>query len=87
MVTRRKSIYPATTDPDYAEAVQAQMRDLLSQPGARLFEILDRTSLTEAFQASPALPGLMGIQPSPWAPAAFLLDLNAWLTDYQVALV
>ena len=29
----------------------------------------------------------MGIQPSPWAPAAFLLDLNAWLTEYRVALV
>jgi hypothetical protein len=29
----------------------------------------------------------MGIQPSPWAPAAFLLDTNGWLTDYQVALV
>lgn len=30
---------------------------------------------------------LMGIQPSPWAPAAFLLDVNAWLTEYEVALV
>jgi hypothetical protein len=29
----------------------------------------------------------MGIQPSPWAPAAFLLDVNAWLTEYQVSLV
>jgi asparagine synthase (glutamine-hydrolysing) len=87
VVTRRKSIYPASTDPAYAQAVQAQMRGLLSQPGAQVFEILDHTSLTEAFEASPALPGLMGIQPSPWAPAAFVLDLNAWLTDYEVALV
>jgi len=87
VVERRKSIYPASTDPAYAAAVQAQMRDLLSQPGARLFEIMDRGRLTEEFAASPALPGLMGIQPSPWAPAAFLLDVNAWLTEYEVALV
>jgi len=29
----------------------------------------------------------MGIQPSPWAPAAYLLDVNGWLADYRVALV
>ncbi|MGH3396379.1 MAG: asparagine synthase-related protein, partial [Streptosporangiaceae bacterium] len=87
IVARRKSIYPASTDPAYARAVQAQMNDLLSQPGAPLFEILERSQLAAAFRADPALPGLMGIQPSPWAPAAFLLDVNAWLTEYQVALV
>jgi asparagine synthase (glutamine-hydrolysing) len=84
---RRKSIYPASADPEYARAVQAQMGSLLARSGAPLFEILDRGRLTEAFRANPALPGLMGIQPSPWAPAAFLLDVNAWLADYQVALV
>lgn len=36
--------------------------------GRLLPEILDHTSLTEAFEA-------------------FLLDLNVWLSDYQVALV
>jgi hypothetical protein len=53
------------TDPAYAAAVQAQMRDLLGQPGARLFEIFDRDRLAGEFAANPALPGLMGIQPSP----------------------
>jgi asparagine synthase (glutamine-hydrolysing) len=87
VVARRKSIYPASTDPEYARAVQAQMASLLGQPGAPLFEIVDHGRLTEAFSADPALPGLMGIQPSPWAPAAFLLDVNAWLSEYMVALV
>ncbi|HEY1641607.1 MAG TPA: asparagine synthase (glutamine-hydrolyzing) [Streptosporangiaceae bacterium] len=87
IVARRKSIYPASTDPAYAHAVQAQMRGLLRQPRAPLFDIVDHGRLTEAFGADPALPGLMGIQPSPWAPAAFLLDVNAWLTEYQVALL
>jgi asparagine synthase (glutamine-hydrolysing) len=87
VTVRRKSIYPASADPEYARAVQAQMAELLGQPGAPLFEIVDHGRLTEAFTANPALPGLMGIQPSPWAPAAFLYDVNAWLTEYQVALV
>jgi hypothetical protein len=52
-----------------------------------VFEIVDHGRLDNAFRADPALPGLMGIQPSPWAPAAFLLDVNAWLTEYQVGLV
>ena len=63
------------------------MRGLLRQPGAPLFEILHHGRLAEAFAADPTLPGLMGVQPSPWAPAAFLLDVNGWLSDYQVALV
>jgi asparagine synthase (glutamine-hydrolysing) len=87
VVDRRKSIYPASADPEYARAIQAQMGSLLGQPGAPLFEIVDHGRLADAFRADPSLPGLMGIQPSPWAPAAFLLDVNAWLTEYQVSLV
>lgn len=87
ITNRRKSIYPASADPEYALAVKAQMADLLSQPSARLFEIFGRDRLAEAFVADPTLPGLMGIQPSPWAAAAFLLDVNEWLTEYKVALV
>jgi asparagine synthetase B (glutamine-hydrolysing) len=87
IVARRKSIYPASADPEYARAVRAQMGELLGQPGAPVFEIVDHGRLDNAFRSDPALPGLMGIQPSPRAPAAFLLDVNAWLMEYQVSLV
>jgi len=87
VTNRRKSIYPASADPQYALAVKAQMADLLGQPSARLFEIFDHDRLAKTFAADPTLPALMGIQPSPWAPAAFLLDVNEWLTEYNVALV
>jgi asparagine synthase (glutamine-hydrolysing) len=87
VANRRKSIYPASMEPEYGRVMKAQMTDLLARPGAPIFDLLDRGRLTEAFEANPALPGLMGLQPSPWASAAFLLDLNAWLAEYQVALV
>jgi len=87
VLDRRKSIYPASADPEYARAVQAQMADLLSRPGEPLFGLVGHSKLAERFRADPTLPGLMGIQPSPWAPAAYLLDVNGWLADYRVALV
>jgi asparagine synthase (glutamine-hydrolysing) len=87
VAARRKSIYPASTDPAYARAVQAGLTDLLGQPAAPLFSLIDRRKLAEAFAGDPSLAGFMGMQPSPWAPAAFLLDVNAWLTEYQVTLV
>lgn len=87
VANRRKSIYPASADPEYAKAIKAQFADLLAQPAAPAFDLLDHGRLAEAFAADPTLPGLGGVQPSPWATAAFLIDVNAWLTDYQVALV
>jgi len=87
IVGRRKSVYPASTDPAYARTVRAQLGFLLDRPHAPLFDIIDHGRLAQAFRADPRLPGLMGVQPSPWAPAAFLLDLDAWLAEYKVALV
>ena len=87
IVTRRKSIYPASPDPSYIQAVQAQMNDLLRQPQAPLFSIADHAKLAAAFATDPTLPGMFGILPSPMAAAAFLTDVNAWLTEYRVSLV
>jgi asparagine synthase (glutamine-hydrolysing) len=84
---RRKSIYPASADPEYARAMQAQMSRLLAQPGEPVFALFDHGAVAERFRADPTLPGLMGLQPSPWATVAFVLDINAWLTDYRVSLV
>ncbi|HVB42856.1 MAG TPA: asparagine synthase (glutamine-hydrolyzing) [Streptosporangiaceae bacterium] len=84
---RRKSIYPATTDPAYAQAMNGAFTDLLRRPGAPLFSIVDHGKLSAAFAADPALRGLMGIQPGAFAAAAFLIGVNQWLSEYDVALV
>jgi len=82
-----KSSYPASPDPGCIQAVQAQMNDLLRQPQAPLFSLIDHAKLTAAFAANPTLPGMFGILPSPMAAAAFLIDVNEWLTEYRISLV
>jgi hypothetical protein len=32
------------------------------------------------------LPGMIGLLPSPYACAAFLLDVNEWLAEYKLSL-
>jgi asparagine synthase (glutamine-hydrolysing) len=87
LVRRPKSIYPATTDLAYANSVRTQLTELLRRPDAPLFELVDPGLLAAAFAADPQLRGLMAVQPSAMAPAAFLLDVNEWLTAYQVRIV
>lgn len=87
VVSRVKSIYPASTDPSYARAVTAQMDELLRQPDAPLFDLVDPARLAAAFAADPALPETMTIRPNLMAPVAFLLDINQWLLRYDVRLV
>jgi asparagine synthase (glutamine-hydrolysing) len=84
---RRKSIYPASADPEYGRLVHAQFAEMLAEQSAPLFDLFDRDRLAGAFAADPTLPRLLGLQPSPWAPLAYLLDVNAWLAEYRVALV
>ncbi|MGH3279965.1 MAG: asparagine synthase (glutamine-hydrolyzing) [Trebonia sp.] len=84
LVRRRKSIYPGAADPAYERAVDAQLRALLAVPDAPLFRLVSRERLASAYARDPRLPGAMSIVPSPVAPAAFLLDVNRWLTRYHV---
>ena len=79
LLARRKSIYPGAADQAYERAIDAQLRDLLSQPSAPLFDLVDRARLAAAYERDPRLPGFMAMQPSSTAPLAFLLDVNRWL--------
>jgi hypothetical protein len=63
------------------------MTELLHQPDAPLFDLVDHGALAAAFAADPMLPGMIGLLPSLYACAAFLLDVNEWLTEYKISLV
>ena len=86
LLQRRKSIYPAAADPAYELAAGAQLRSLIAAPDAPLFTLVDRERLASAYARDPRLPGTMSIQPSPMAPAAFLLDVNRWLSQSGVTI-
>ena len=79
LLCRRKSIYPGAADQAYEQAIDAQLRRLLAQPDAPLFDLISRERLTAAYSADPRLPGLMSVRPSPTSPVAYLLDVNRWL--------
>ena len=79
LLRRRKSIYPGAADQVYERAIDAQLRRLLAQPDAPLFDLISRERLTAAYSADPRLPGLMSVQPSSTSPVAYLLDVNRWL--------
>lgn len=79
LLRRRKSIYPGAADQAYEQAIDGQLRRLLAQPDAPLFDLISRERLTAAYSADPRLPGLMSVRPSPTSPVAYLLDVNRWL--------
>jgi hypothetical protein len=79
-------MYPGAADQAYERAIDAQLRDLLKQPGAPLFDLIDRDRLAAAYERDPRLPGFMAIPPSSTAPLAFLLDVNRWLEHSGVAI-
>jgi asparagine synthase (glutamine-hydrolysing) len=79
LLNRRKSIYPGAADEAYERVIDAQLRDLLRQPRALLFNLIDSERLATAYARDPRLTGFMAIQPSSTASVAFLLDINRWL--------
>jgi asparagine synthase (glutamine-hydrolysing) len=83
---RRKSMYPGAAEPAYEQAVDQQLRQLLTQPSAPLFTLVSRERLAAAYAADPRLPGTMAIPPSRTTPAAYLLDINRWLQTSGVSL-
>ncbi|MGW4892925.1 asparagine synthase (glutamine-hydrolyzing) [Kitasatospora sp. NPDC004240] len=76
---RAKSPYPVVQDPHYPALLRAGLAELAADRSAPVHALLDRRALGDALAP--------GTDPQAVRLAAELaLDLNAWLTDYQVAL-
>ena len=54
LLNRRKSIYPGAADAAYERAIDAQLRDLLRQPTAPLFDLVDHNQSQKHMHATRA---------------------------------
>lgn len=89
VVWRRKSPYPSTPNPAYREAMRNLLVAVLNDPNAPLHPWINESfvrSLTDPTREIANIPWygqLMGTA----ALFAFLVQLNAWLTEYRVRIV
>ncbi|MFB7775321.1 asparagine synthase (glutamine-hydrolyzing) [Streptomyces bauhiniae] len=74
---RVKSPYPSTQDPGYGRALQTQVKDLLSKPSHRVFDLLDRERVRRIAD-SESLAGTQAARRG----LERTLDLATWLDLY-----
>lgn len=75
---RVKSPYPSTQDPSYAEALRAELRQLLADRDAPVRPLLDVAAVTETVDSA------LGAELRP--STEVVLALDTWLRRYQVTL-
>lgn len=83
---RKKSPYPKTYDPLYAELLRARLRDALADPASPLLSLLDPAK-TERFLAQPpqtAIPWFGQLMAAPQL-VAYYLQLDAWMRRYRLS--
>ena len=83
---RKKSPYPKTWDPRYFELVSAQLRRLLENPTAPLWQFVSRTAAENLLTAEYAWPWYGQLMKVPQT-VAYLLQVNFWLKEYKVYVV
>ena len=83
---RKKSPYPKTHDPHYGEMVANLLREVLNDPAAPIFQIVDRTALENLLQEENPWPWYGQLMQKPQT-IAYMLQINFWLTHYQVKMV
>lgn len=86
VLERRKTPYPKTQHPGYAEAVRQRLQAVLADPASPLRQLVDAAAVRELMetggpQFEPAWFGQLmgGVQLM-----AFLLQVDAWLREYRV---
>ncbi|MEV4003879.1 asparagine synthase (glutamine-hydrolyzing) [Actinomadura sp. NPDC049753] len=84
IVNRPKSAYPASRDPGYVETLKNLVIEMIDEPGAPLFDLMDRAEVRRAVTSElDALPGPITARTSAIG-LSYLLELNRWLTRVRV---
>ena len=83
---RKKSPYPKTHHPDYMVAVSSRLKQILSEPNAPLFQIVDRNALIKLINSEYEWPWYGQLMKIPQT-IAYMLQINFWLTEYHIELI
>ena len=83
---RKKSPYPKTYDPRYMQLVSDQLRQILLNKNAPLFQIADINAVGQLLDAQFAWPWYGQLMRVPQT-IAYMLQINYWLEKYHVTLV
>lgn len=88
IINRPKSAYPASRDTQYVARVRELVLQLLSEPTAPVFDVLDREKI-RCLVESDGLDGLPGpiTASTPAIGLSYLLELNQWFAAYGVRLM
>ena len=80
---RKKSPYPKTFDPAYAQIMEERLRLLLEQKDAPLFMIVDKNAVNSLFEEEFPWPWYGQLMRKPQI-MAYLLQINLWMRQYHV---
>lgn len=83
---RKKSPYPKTYDPKYQNLVEIKLSELLQEKNAPLFQLVNREALKELFVSEYKWPWYGQLMRVPQT-IAYMLQINYWLTAYNVQVI
>ena len=83
---RKKSPYPKTHDPRYEQIVSQMLRQVLADPNAPIFSIVDKKALESLLTAEFTWPWYGQLMKKPQT-IAYMLQLNFWLSHYRISIV
>ncbi len=82
---RKKSPYPKTFDPRYTQYISQRLDSTLADPGAPLWQLIDRTEVAAYLDADSPWPWYGQLMRKPQT-MAYLCQLDFWLRRFQVEL-
>ncbi|MDF2670489.1 MAG: asparagine synthase [Paenibacillus sp.] len=89
VLTRKKSPYPKTHNPNYLHALQSQLLDILNEPSSPILQFIDVNrvrKLAELDASQMNLPWFGQLMSGPQL-LAYLAMMNMWLKEYKVAVI
>jgi asparagine synthase (glutamine-hydrolysing) len=86
ILTRKKSPYPKTHNPEYLKIVSARLRAVLSDESAPLLTVVRREALGALLDGGDSAPWYGQLMTTPQT-IAYFLQINYWLAKYRVDII